>query len=58
MAWLTDDRDTDQHPPLTPDEERRRRNRSIAMAVALGGLVIIMIAITLVKGPVTIMRPL
>ena len=57
MAWLTDDRNTDRRP-LTPDEERRRRNRSIAMAIALGGLVIIMIAITLVKGPVTIVRPL
>lgn len=59
MAWLntTDERKVETRD-LTPDEARRRRNRSIAMAVALGGLVLIMIALTLVKGPASFVRPL
>lgn len=58
MAWLTEDGEIESHRQLTPDEERRRRSRSLAIALVLGGLVIIMIAITLVKGPAALVQPL
>ncbi len=53
MVWLsvTDDKDSNETVELTPEQLRRRRNRSIAIGLALGALIIIMIAITLVRGP-------
>ncbi len=43
---------------LTQEQQRRRRARSIAIALALGALVILFYAVTLVKGPGVLNRPL
>jgi hypothetical protein len=43
---------------LTEEQRRRRRSRSIAIALALGILVILFYAVTLVKGPAVLNRPL
>jgi hypothetical protein len=43
---------------LTEAQKRSRRNRSIAMALALGVLVLLFFAVTLVKGPAVLNRPL
>ena len=54
---------SDQHEPeegivLTEAQRRSRRNRSIATAIALGVLVLLFFAVTLVKGPAVLNRPL
>jgi hypothetical protein len=43
---------------LTDEQKRRRRSRSIAIAVVLGVLVVLFYAVTLVKGPGLLNRPL
>ena len=43
---------------LTEEQKRRRRARSIALALVLGFLVILFYAVTLVKGPGVLQRPL
>ena len=44
---------------LTPEQVRRRRARSIAIALALGALVLLFYAVTIVKlGPDVLRRPL
>lgn len=43
---------------LTDAQKRRRRERSIAIAVALGILVVLFFAVTLVKGPAVLIRPM
>ena len=44
---------------LTPEQIRRRRNRSIALGLVLGGLVLLFYVVTIVKlGPGVIRRPL
>jgi hypothetical protein len=43
---------------LTEAQKRSRRRRSIAIALALGVLVILFFAVTIVKGPVVLNRPL
>ena len=43
---------------LTPEQLRRRRARSIAIALALGALVILFYIVTLVKGPGVLNRPI
>jgi len=43
---------------LTEEQKRRRRERSIAIALALGVLVILFFAVTLVKGPAVLQRPI
>ena len=43
---------------LTPAQLKRRRERSIAIAVALGVLVVLFFAVTLVKGPAVLIRPM
>jgi hypothetical protein len=55
--------DTEEQKPqtgirLTPEQERARRARSIAIAVSLGALVILFYIVTLVKGPAVLIRPL
>ncbi|MBN9450859.1 MAG: hypothetical protein J0I42_02810 [Bosea sp.] len=46
-------------PPFSPEDLARRRRRSIALALVLGGLVIFFFAVTLVKiGPAVLNRPL
>jgi hypothetical protein len=48
----------DRGVKLTEQQVRARRARSIAIAVALGVLVILFYIVTLVKGPAVLVRPL
>lgn len=43
---------------LTEAQLKSRRQRSIATALALGVLVLLFFAVTLVKGPAVLVRPL
>ena len=43
---------------LTEAQKRARRSRSIAIALALGALVLLFYAMTLVKGPGVLVRPM
>jgi hypothetical protein len=43
---------------LTEQQRRRRRERSLAIAWTLGVLVLLFFAVTLVKGPAVLHRPL
>ena len=43
---------------LTEAQKRSRRSRSIAIALALGVLVILFFAVTMVKGPAVLTRPI
>ena len=43
---------------LTPEQARRRRRRSIALAVLLAGLVVLFYVMALVHGPGVIDRPI
>jgi len=43
---------------LTEAQKKRQRERSIAIALALGVLVALFFAVTLVKGPVVLHRPM
>ena len=51
--------DDDNGIVLTEEQKRRRRARSIAIALALGGLVLLFYVLTIVKlGPGVLSRPL
>ena len=43
---------------LTEQQKKRRRERSIAIAIALGVLVFLFFAVTIVKGPAVLVRPM
>ena len=43
---------------LTEAQKRSRRSRSIAIALALGVLVVLFFAVTMVKGPGVLVRPM
>ena len=43
---------------LTEAQKRSRRQRSIAIALALGVLVLLFFAVTMVKGPGVLVRPM
>lgn len=43
---------------LTPEQKKRQRERSIAIALALGVLVLLFFAVTMVKGPAVLHRPI
>jgi hypothetical protein len=43
---------------LTEAQLKSRRQRSIAIALALGVLVLLFFAVTLVKGPAVLVRPI
>ncbi len=43
---------------LTEAQQRARRSRSVAIAVALGAFVLLFYIVTLVKGPGMLNRPL
>lgn len=53
-----DEKRQDEGVVLTEAQKRARRSRSIAIALALGALVILFYVITLVKGPIVLVRPL
>ena len=53
--------DTEPKPEgiiLTEAQKKRRRERSLAIAWALGILVVLFFAVTLVKGPAVLVRPM
>lgn len=43
---------------LTEAQKRARRSRSIAIALSLAALVVLFYVMTLVKGPVVLIRPM
>jgi hypothetical protein len=57
---MSEDRNRPTAPaPFSPEDMARRRRRSIALALVLGGLVIFFFVVTLVKtGPAIMNRPL
>lgn len=55
---LMDQKDQPDGVVLTEEQKKRRRERSIAIAWALGILVVLFFAVTMVKGPAVLIRPL
>ena len=55
---VMDDNKPQEGIVLTPEQKKRQRERSIAIALALGVMVILFFAVTLVKGPIVLSRPL
>ncbi len=64
---MTDPNDTSSPAPkkavaegivLTDEQKRRRKSRSVALAIVLAALVILFYAVTLVKGPIVLQRPI
>ena len=53
-----DDKQEQQGIVLTEAQLKSRRQRSIAIALALGVLVILFFAVTMVKGPAVLVRPM
>jgi len=43
---------------LTEAQKKRQRERSVAIALALGVLVVLFFAVTMVKGPAVLIRPI
>jgi archaellum biogenesis protein FlaJ (TadC family) len=58
MSLVTDQRPIESGIVLTKEQQRRRRARSIAIALALVVFVVLIYAVTLVKGPAVMIRPL
>ncbi|WP_370168709.1 CoxF protein [Bradyrhizobium elkanii] len=55
---MDEKREPEEGIVLTEAQLRSRRQRSIAIALALGILVVLFFAVTLVKGPAVLVRPL
>lgn len=55
---MNEQRNDDDGIVLTEAQKRARRSRSIAIAVALGALVVLFYIMTLVKGPGVLVRPM
>ncbi len=53
-----DDKQKPEGIVLTEAQQRRRRQRSIAIALALGVMVVLFFAVTMVKGPGVLVRPM
>ncbi len=53
-----DERPKDEGIVLTEAQKRARRSRSIAIALSLAALVILFYVMTLVKGPMVLVRPM
>jgi hypothetical protein len=58
MSLAMDQQPTEPGIVLTEEQKQRRRGRSIAIALALGAFVALLFAVTLVKGPGVLVRPL
>ena len=58
MFAAMDNRDDPEGIVLTEQQQRSRRQRSIAIAVVLFALVVLFFAVTLVKGPAVLVRPI
>lgn len=55
---MADDKRESEGVVLTDEQKKRRRERSLAIAVALGVLVLLFFAVTMVKGPAVLVRPM
>lgn len=55
---MTDDGSPSDGIVLTDAQKKRRRERSIAIALALLVLVVLFFAVTMVKGPAVLVRPM
>ncbi len=55
---MDEDRRESEGIVLTQEQKKRRRERSIAIALALGVLVVLFFAVTMVKGPGVLVRPM
>ncbi len=55
---MMDSNDDNEGIVLTEKQKRSRRQRSIAIAVVLGLLVVLFFAVTLVRGPAVLVRPI
>ena len=53
-----DDKQESKGIVLTAAQKKSRRERSIAIALALGVLVVLFFAVTMVKGPGVLVRPM
>jgi hypothetical protein len=53
-----DEKKQDDGIVLSEAQKRARRQRSIAIALALAALVILFYVMTLVKGPIVLVRPI
>lgn len=58
MASVMADKQEPDGIVLTEAQKRSRRRRSIAIALALGVLVFLFFAVTMVKGPAVLVRPM
>ncbi len=58
MAIAMADHDKPDGIILTEAQKKSRRQRSIAIALALGVLVVLFFAVTIVKGPAVLVRPM
>src|SRR4029077_14798071 len=58
MATTMDDKREPDGIVLTEAQKKSRRERSIAIALALGVLVVLFFAVTIVKGPGVLVRPM
>jgi len=58
MSLVMDQEPIEPGIVLTEEQKRRRRGRSIAIALALGAFVVLIFAVTLVKGPAVLIRPM
>ena len=58
MRETMDDKQEQNGIVLTEAQKKSRRERSIAIALALGVLVVLFFAVTIVKGPAVLMRPM
>ena len=58
MSLVMNPQPTEPGVVLTKEQVRRRRARSIAIALALVAFVVLIFAVTLVKGPGVLIRPL
>lgn len=58
MITAMDRQDEPEGVVLTEAQKRSRRQRSIAIAVVLLALVVLFFAVTLVKGPAVLVRPI
>ena len=58
MATAMADQNEPEGIVLTEAQLRSRRRRSIAIALALGVLVVLFFAVTMVKGPAVLKRPM
>ncbi len=58
MSLAMDQQPTEPGIILTAAQKRQRRSRSIAIALALAVFIALIFAVTLVKGPGVLIRPL